>query len=123
MPSVMDAPELIEDVETHDLILETRERPQPRRARPGCWRLRSPGTSPLRCVSGTRRCAAPRPRASHPWTGWYERTYSALPLPWPSSERAAPIAPSLGAPAQPPQRQAGGATAAVSGVASTLGGC
>ncbi len=38
MPSVMDAPELIEYVETHDLIIETLERPQPRRARPGFWR-------------------------------------------------------------------------------------
>ena len=38
MPSVMDAPELIEYVETHDLSIETLERPQPRRARPGFWR-------------------------------------------------------------------------------------
>ena len=38
MPSVMDAPELMEYVETHDFTIETRERPQPRRARPGFWR-------------------------------------------------------------------------------------
>src|SRR2546427_12436238 len=38
MPSVMDAPELVEDVETHDLTIEAIERPQPRRARPGFWR-------------------------------------------------------------------------------------
>jgi hypothetical protein len=38
MPSVMDTPELIEYVETHDLLIETLERPQPRRARPGFWR-------------------------------------------------------------------------------------
>jgi hypothetical protein len=38
MPSVMDAPELVEYVETHDLTIETIERPQPRRTRPGFWR-------------------------------------------------------------------------------------
>jgi len=38
MPSVMDAPELIAYVETHDLTRETRERPHRRRARPGFWR-------------------------------------------------------------------------------------
>jgi hypothetical protein len=38
MPSVMDAPELIAYVETHDFTIETHERPQPRRARPECWR-------------------------------------------------------------------------------------
>jgi hypothetical protein len=37
MPSVTDAPELIEYVETHDLTIETLERPQPRRATPGFW--------------------------------------------------------------------------------------
>jgi len=38
MPSVMDAPELSEYVETHDLTIETLERPEPRRARRGFWR-------------------------------------------------------------------------------------
>ena len=41
MPSVMDAPELVEYVETHDFAIEEtleRELPQPRRARPGFWR-------------------------------------------------------------------------------------
>ena len=38
MPSVMETPALIEYVETHDLTIETIERPQPRRARPGFWR-------------------------------------------------------------------------------------
>src|SRR4029450_3687459 len=38
MPSVMDTPELSEYVETHDLTIETLERPQIRRARPGFWR-------------------------------------------------------------------------------------
>ena len=39
MPSVMDAPELREYVETHDLMIETIEWPQPRRARLGFWRM------------------------------------------------------------------------------------
>ena len=42
MPSVMDAPELMEYVETHALTLETLERPQRRRACPGCWRTLAP---------------------------------------------------------------------------------
>ena len=38
MPSVMDAPELVEYVVTHDLTIETIERPKPHRTRPGSWR-------------------------------------------------------------------------------------
>jgi hypothetical protein len=38
MPSVMDTPELMEDVATHDLAIQTIERPQPRQVRPGFWR-------------------------------------------------------------------------------------
>jgi hypothetical protein len=38
MPSVMDAPELIEHIEIHDLPIETTARPQPHRARPRFWR-------------------------------------------------------------------------------------
>ena len=38
MPSVMDAPEVIEYVETHDLTIETLGRPQICRGRPGFWR-------------------------------------------------------------------------------------
>ena len=41
MPTVIDTPDLIEHsehVETHDLTIETRERPQARPARPGFWR-------------------------------------------------------------------------------------
>jgi hypothetical protein len=38
MPSVMDAPELIEYDETPNLTIETLERLQPHRARPGFWR-------------------------------------------------------------------------------------
>jgi hypothetical protein len=35
MPSVMDTPELVEYVKTHDLTIE---QPQPRQARSGFWR-------------------------------------------------------------------------------------
>jgi hypothetical protein len=38
MPSVMDAPELVAYVETHDLAIETLEPPRPRQPRPGFWR-------------------------------------------------------------------------------------
>jgi len=34
----MDAPELVEYVDTHDFTIETRAQPQPRHARPGFWR-------------------------------------------------------------------------------------
>ena len=40
MPSVLDAPELIEYIETHELTIE---RPQPRRTRPGFWRTLAHG--------------------------------------------------------------------------------
>jgi hypothetical protein len=43
MPSVMDAPELMEYVETHDLTIETRERPPARRVRPRFWRTLAHG--------------------------------------------------------------------------------
>jgi hypothetical protein len=65
MPSVMDAPELIEYGETHDLIIETLERPQPRRARPGFWRTLAPKIT--RYLTPTLRqwdasvCSASRP--------------------------------------------------------------
>jgi len=38
MPSVMDVPELMEYAATHDLTIETIERPQIHRVRPGFWR-------------------------------------------------------------------------------------
>ena len=38
MPSVIDTPELATYIATHDLTIETIERPQPHRARPGFWR-------------------------------------------------------------------------------------
>jgi hypothetical protein len=38
MPSVMDTPELVEYVETHDLAIETLEQLQPCGARPSFWR-------------------------------------------------------------------------------------
>ena len=66
MPSVMDAPELIAHVETHDLPIETLERLQPRRARPGYRRtlaqkLTQDLTPPL------RQRYAPVCRASRPF--------------------------------------------------------
>jgi len=65
MPSVMDAPELVEDVETHDLTIETSERPQIRRACPGFWRtLAHKITALLRPTLRKRHapsCSMPRP--------------------------------------------------------------
>jgi hypothetical protein len=44
MPSVMDAPELeIDYVETHDLTIETIERPPARQTRRGFWRTLTHG--------------------------------------------------------------------------------
>ena len=45
MPSVLEAPELIEYVETHELTTHDLhiERPQPRRAHPGFWRTLAHG--------------------------------------------------------------------------------
>ena len=64
MPSVMDAPELMEYVETHDLTIE-RELPQQRRARPGFWRtLAHKITAHLRPPPRTRHTSSsgmPRP--------------------------------------------------------------
>jgi len=56
MPSVMDAPELVEYIETHDLTIETLERPQPRGARPGFWRT---------LAYKITRFLAPTPRPQH----------------------------------------------------------
>ena len=65
MPSVMDAPELIECVETHDLTIETLERPQPRRARPGFWRTLARGIAtyltPTPCEQHIPSCSMPHP--------------------------------------------------------------
>ena len=64
MPSVMDAPEVIEYVETHDLTIE-RELPQPRRARPGFWRTLAHKISTHLRPTPRRRhapsCSMPRP--------------------------------------------------------------
>jgi hypothetical protein len=65
MPSVMDAPELSEYVETHDLTIEIIERPQIRRARPGFWRtlahtIAGYCTPPPRTQQASS-CHAPRP--------------------------------------------------------------
>ena len=65
MPSVMDAPELREYVGTHDLTIETDERPQIRRVRPGFWRtLRHKMRALLRsapCKRHAPSCSIPRP--------------------------------------------------------------
>jgi hypothetical protein len=67
MPSVMEAPELVEDVETHELTTHglTIERPQPRQARPGFWRtLAHTITTHLRPTPRKRHapsCSVPRP--------------------------------------------------------------
>jgi hypothetical protein len=65
MPSVMDAPELVEYVETHDLTIETLEWSHARRVRPGFWR--SLAQKVARYFTSTPRqqhkssCHAPRP--------------------------------------------------------------
>jgi hypothetical protein len=65
MPSVMDAPELVEYVETHDLKIETLERPQPRRALPGFWRPLAHWIAthlmPRRRERHAPSCSMPRP--------------------------------------------------------------
>ena len=64
MPSVRDAPELMEYVETHDLTIE-RELLQPRRARPGFWRTLvnkiTAHRSPTPRKRHTSSCSMPRP--------------------------------------------------------------
>jgi len=56
MPSVLDAPELIEYVETHEFTTHelTIERPRPRGARPGFWRT---------LVHGITKHLTPAPQA------------------------------------------------------------
>ena len=65
MPSVMDTPELSEYVETHDLTIETLERPQARRACPGCWRTLAQTIAGYFTPSPRQQhassCHAPRP--------------------------------------------------------------
>jgi len=65
MPSVMDAPELSEYVETHDLTIETLERPQPRRTHPGFWRTLAQKIAGYFTSTARKQhrasCHAPRP--------------------------------------------------------------
>jgi hypothetical protein len=67
MPSVMDAPELdieIEDVETHDLTIETIKRPPTRRVRSEFWRALARGI--ITYLTPTRRAwHAPSCHVSH----------------------------------------------------------
>ncbi len=62
MPSVLDAPELIEYDEIHELTIE---RPQPRRTRPGFWRTLAHGVTKHLTrtprVRQTPSCTIPRP--------------------------------------------------------------
>jgi hypothetical protein len=99
MPSVMDAPELMEYVETHAFTIETRERPQPRRAHPAFGRTLAqkltPYLPPTLCQQYAPVCRACRPFET-PWTGWHASLPSSLPLPWPFSESAPRIAPFQG---------------------------
>jgi hypothetical protein len=53
MPSVMDAPELVEYVATHDSAIETSERPRPHRVRLGFWRTLTQKIT--RCFTPTQR--------------------------------------------------------------------
>ena len=67
MPAVIDTPELIEYIETHELTPHglTIERPQPRGARPGFWRTLAHGI--IKHLTHTPRvkqvpsCSARRP--------------------------------------------------------------
>ena len=66
MPSVMDTPELdIDYDETHDLTIETRERPSTRQTRPGFWRMLAHGIAtyltPTRREWHTPVCPVSRP--------------------------------------------------------------
>jgi len=65
MPSVMDAPELVAYVETHDLTIETLAWPQPRRARPGFWHTLAQKIAgyftPTPRTQYRSSCHAPRP--------------------------------------------------------------
>jgi hypothetical protein len=65
MPSVLDTPELVEYVETHDLTIETIERPQPRRTPSGFWRTLAHKIAgyftPVPRTQHTSSCHAPRP--------------------------------------------------------------
>jgi hypothetical protein len=67
MPSVLDAPELLEYVDTHALTPHglTIEQPQPRRARPGFWRTLVHGLTqhltPTSCASQASTYSGPRP--------------------------------------------------------------
>ena len=53
MPSVIDAPELVEYVATHDSVIETSERPRPHRVGLGFWRT---------LAQRITQCFTPRPR-------------------------------------------------------------
>ena len=88
MPSVMDAPELIEYAETHDLTIETIERPQPRQSRPGFWRTLvhklawyltpTPHERHVPVCHGHRPCETPADRLARQYPTLYLRVFSGL---------------------------------------------
>jgi hypothetical protein len=82
MPSVMDAPESIEYVETHDLTIETIERPPVRRTHPGFWRTLAHGIStylsPIRHERSASSCRVSRP--FEPSMDRFTRDYPSLAL-------------------------------------------
>ena len=67
MPSVLEAPELFEHVDTHELTIHrlTIARPQPRRVRTGFWRTLAYGISkhltPTPRARQAPLCSRPRP--------------------------------------------------------------
>ena len=66
MPAVIETHELdIDYVETHELTIETRERPPARQTRPGFWRMLAHGIAtyltPTRRERHAPRCPVSRP--------------------------------------------------------------
>jgi hypothetical protein len=65
MPSIMDAPESMEYVDTYDLTIETMERPPVRRVLAGFWRTLAHGIStylsPIRHERSAPSCRVSRP--------------------------------------------------------------
>ena len=66
MSSMMDAPELMQCIQTYDLSIETRERPKTRRAPSGLWRLLVHGISTY-LTSLRRERHAPACHGSRPF--------------------------------------------------------
>ena len=80
MPSVMDTPELVDDVETHDLAIETLERREIRQTRPGFWRTLvhkiTTYMTPTRHERHTGACRVSRPCET--LTDWLVREHPSI---------------------------------------------